>query len=71
MNKSQIAKVSAMLEDAVENIFSTLQDEMDIKYGDVDPWLYREINDKQNELAEKICYALMMQKYMNKAGDEE
>ena len=70
MTSKQIDKVSTMLEEAIDNIFLTMQEEMGIKDGSLDFFTTNAINDKRDELVEKICYGLMWQKVFNKAGDD-
>lgn len=65
MSKNQINKVSILLEKAVDEIFTMMQDEMGIEDGHLDSHTAGLINEKREELSEKICYGLMWQKTFN------
>lgn len=47
-------RIYQMVDEAINGIFCTLQDEMNIKSGDAEPWDVFVLHKKQEELAEQI-----------------
>lgn len=75
MNKTELEKemtiVSEMLEDAINDIFYKRQTEHGIVYGDLEPLLYLDIDEKAEQLSRAIVEGIAFQMVWCANADSE